>query len=255
MRIEAISEETHEVVAEQGEAGVVESGHRVKNRHATWRFPRRRRTWCGTVAAEEGHRALDHDGDDEDPAQHPTNVAQPHAPGLGRRGQTGTQSHPPCKEQGDQGGQGHDPEPADLDQRKDHRLPGAAPVGRGVNGGQPRDAHSARCREDRCDERRRALTGPRDRQHQQHGPDCSSTHERGDHDLGRVPKSEPAGGRPSRHGSGTPAKDGRVAQPRPHVPGEGTRPDVGLSRPTVPDPRRRRPRRPDRGSAPATETA
>ena len=197
---ERVGEEAHEVVAEQREAGVVEGRDRVED-------PVPGRGGPGVVVLgpeperqHHGDGGLDDDRDEEDPTQHPAHVTRADGLGLGCSGEPGAQAHAAREEQGDEGGQGHDPEAADLDQREDDRLSGGAPVGGRVDGGEAGDADRARRREERGDEGCVALLGPRDREHQQQGADDVGDEERGDHDLRGVAEDRPATSREPRSG-------------------------------------------------------
>ena len=190
---EPVGEKTRQVAAEQCEAGVVERRDGVEDAMPRGRTPS---LVVRHPEADGQHRRDDRlhdDGDEEDPAQHATQVTQADTPGLGCGAQAGPQAHPARQENGDQRGQRHDAEAARLDEHEDDCLPGAAPVGRRVDRGQPGDADGARRREQCRHERCPILARPRDREHQEQRAHDGRSEKREDQHLPGVPQPRVAG--------------------------------------------------------------
>lgn len=74
--------------------------------------------------------------------------------------EAGPQAEAAGDEQREERGQGHDPEPADLDQRHDHDLAGRRPVRLGVDDHEPGHADRRRRGEERGQERGPLVAGP-----------------------------------------------------------------------------------------------
>ncbi|MEJ7757020.1 MAG: hypothetical protein WKF83_12545 [Nocardioidaceae bacterium] len=78
------------------------------------------------------------DHHDRDPAQQRPHLTEGPGVQVGLGDQAGTQSQASADQQAEDGGEGHDPEAADLHQQQDHRLPERRPERRGVDGGSTR---------------------------------------------------------------------------------------------------------------------
>jgi hypothetical protein len=118
----------------------------------------------------------------------PPHVAQTQRLRLRLHGQLHPQPDPAGDQQPEQRRQGHDPDPADLDQHEDHDLAERGPVGGGVHHDQPGHAHRGHRGEHR---RREPGPGPalrRDRQGEQHRAGRDRHREPGHDRRGRPPQ-------------------------------------------------------------------
>ena len=180
--------EAHQVVAEQGDARVVEAGHAMEDAVPDGLAE-------GIVVAEPEPPGQDDRGDhleghreQPDPQQQPAHVAQPDGVGFVLRDEAAGQAQPPGGEQPEQRGQRHDAEAADLHQHQQHDVAEGRPVGGRVHNGQTGDARGRDRREQRGEEGRalaHALAG--DGQHQHDRADRNQAQEGHGDDPCRMP--------------------------------------------------------------------
>ena len=136
-----------------------------------------------------GDDQLDDQGHDQDQPKHAEHVGRVERAAFGMGDQPGAQAQPPPGEHAEQGGAGHDPEPADLEQGEDRDEAEGRPVGRRVDGGQAGHADRRGRGEQGGEQRRAAGPGPRHRQHQQRRPDRDRDQEGGRDQPRRMPYS------------------------------------------------------------------
>jgi len=174
----------HQALLQHHEAGVVEDGqrheHAVPDR-GTERLPEGEEPGN----EDEGEDALDHHGGGDDGPDQGADLPELGL-GLGGGQHALREADVAGDREGEDRGDRHDAQAADGDAHEDHRLAERGPVGGGVHGHEPGDAHGGGGGEERVGEGGALPRGGGDRQ----GEEC------GDHrdDGGEDEEGEPGGG-------------------------------------------------------------